>query len=97
MIFIPCLTLDIFIFSGGRGVGGGEGRAKRQRGPASLVYPLAEILSPKHLAISLNVTLDEKWALCFPQLRVKFSSSLLEEDLEEPFVSGSQLQHLPQL
>ena len=24
------------------------------------------------------------------QLRVKFSSSLLEEDLEEPFVSGSQ-------
>ena len=42
--FIPCLTLGIvFMFSGGRGLGGGEGMAKSQRGPASLVYPLVEI------------------------------------------------------
>ena len=44
MTFIPCLTLGIvFIFNGGRGVGGREGGAKSKRGPDSLVYPLIEI------------------------------------------------------
>lgn len=85
MIFILGLTLDIvFIFSGGRGYRWEKG-VKSQRA-CQLSLPLGRNFSSLKMdcAISLNVTLDESGLYMLPHM--KELCSLLEEDLEEPFV-----------